>query len=205
DLAIAIDRFRLLPSHELSQKAGIQITRFPAFIFHQPFEERQVCDHAQHAILGNGAAHPLDSIAARRRPNGEFGEQWIIFEGHCPTRVGAAIDPNTRSGGLDVVRELAGTREEIVRRILGVNAALNCRAVPANILLAKREALSGGYADLPLNQVDAGHPLGDRMLYLQAGVHLEKVEIALLISEKFQGSSVEVTGRLRDFQSGLTD
>jgi hypothetical protein len=42
---------------------------------------------------------------------------------------------------------------------------------------------AGGDADLLAHQVDAGHRLGDRMLDLQAGVHLDEVELAVLEQE----------------------
>src|SRR5439155_4003814 len=38
-------------------------------------------------------------------------------------------------------------------------------------------------ADLLAHQVDAGHGLGDRMLDLQAGIHLDEVELAVLEQE----------------------
>ena len=45
------------------------------------------------------------------------------------------------------------------------------------------ERRAGGDADLLAHQVDAGHRLGDRVLDLQAGVHLDEVELAVLEQE----------------------
>ena len=42
--------------------------------------------------------------------------------------------------------------------------------------LREGQPLSGGDADLPLHQVQPGDQLGDRVLHLQAGVHLQEVE-----------------------------
>ena len=47
----------------------------------------------------------------------------------------------------------------------------------------ERQRRAGGDADLLAHQVDAGHRLGDRMLDLQAGVHLDEVELAVLEQE----------------------
>ena len=49
--------------------------------------------------------------------------------------------------------------------------------------LGHAERRAGGDADLLAHQVDAGHRLGDRMLDLQAGVHLDEVELAVLEQE----------------------
>src|SRR3712207_8614617 len=42
---------------------------------------------------------------------------------------------------------------------------------------------SGGDADLLVHEVDAGDHLGHRMLHLDAGVHLDEVELAVLVQE----------------------
>ncbi len=37
--------------------------------------------------------------------------------------------------------------------------------------------------DLLAHEIDAGHHLGDRMLDLDAGVHLDEIELAVLVEE----------------------
>ncbi len=49
---------------------------------------------------------------------------------------------------------------------------------------------AGGNAQLRFHQVDAGHRLGDRMLHLDAGVHLDEVELAVLIHEELDRTRV---------------
>jgi len=60
-----------------------------------------------------------------------------------------------------------------VRRILGVDARLD--GVPVDRRRRELEPLAGRDAQLPLDEVDAEHSLGHRVLDLQAGVHLEEV------------------------------
>ena len=55
----------------------------------------------------------------------------------------------------------------------------------------KRQRQAGGDADLLAHQVDAGDGLGDRMLDLQAGVHLDEEELAVLVQE-LDGADAEV-------------
>ena len=46
----------------------------------------------------------------------------------------------------------------------------------ADLLLAQRQRLAGGDAQLPLDQIEAGDHLGHRMLDLEPGIHLDEVE-----------------------------
>src|SRR6202011_5682902 len=50
--------------------------------------------------------------------------------------------------------------------------------------------------DLLLDEVDAGHRLGDRMLDLQPGIYLEEVELAIA-EDELDGSCIHVAGRFR--------
>jgi hypothetical protein len=52
-------------------------------------------------------------------------------------------------------------------------------AAGADLLLAQRQGLAGGDPELPLDQVQAGDRLRDRVLDLEAGVHLDEVEPAV--------------------------
>src|SRR5690606_2847740 len=85
---------------------------------------------------------------------------------------------------------LPGRREEVLKRILSVDPELDRMAVGAD--LPEVELLTGGDSDLPLHQVEAGHHLGDGVLDLQAGVHLEEVEAAALVDEELDGPGVDV-------------
>ena len=55
----------------------------------------------------------------------------------------------------------------------GVDARFNGVALELRLKLGN--GLAGGDAELLANDVDAGHPFGDRMLHLQTGVHLHEV------------------------------
>ena len=49
----------------------------------------------------------------------------------------------------------------------------------------KARGLAGGNSDLLLHQIDAGDQLGDRMLDLEPRVHLQEVEVPLLVGDEF--------------------
>ena len=52
-----------------------------------------------------------------------------------------------------------------------------------DVVLREAERLAGGDAQLPLHEVEPGDELGHGVLDLQAGVHLEEVELAVLVEE----------------------
>ena len=58
------------------------------------------------------------------------------------------------------------------------------------------EPLAGGDPDLLLDDVDAGHHLGDRMLDLQPRVRFHEVEVAARIHQELEGAGVRVLHRL---------
>lgn len=75
-----------------------------------------------------------------------------------------------------------GGRRELVR-ILGVDAALDGVTLQDDVLLAEAQLFIGCHADLLLHDVDAGDHFRDRVLDLHARVHLDEVELAVLIQE----------------------
>ena len=61
--------------------------------------------------------------------------------------------------------------------ILGVDARLDGVPGQRDVVLRERQLLPRGDPHLQLDQVDAGDHLGDRVLDLQAGVHLHEEEL----------------------------
>ena len=92
---------------------------------------------------------------------------------------------------------LPGIRQEIVVRILRVDAALDRRAAPRDVLLRERQPPAGRDLDLQPHQVEAGHQFRDRMLHLQARVHFQEVEAAVLIHQELHRAGVVVAGGAR--------
>src|SRR5690606_10216152 len=82
----------------------------------------------------------------------------------------------------DPVRDQAGAGREL-ERIFGVDAALDRMALELDVALAPRELLACGNADLLLDKIDTGNHFGNRMLNLDARVHFDKEELAVLVQE----------------------
>ena len=54
-----------------------------------------------------------------------------------------------------------------------------------------------------MDEVDVRHHFGDRMLHLQARVHLEKIELAVLIEQELDRAGVGVAHLARDKRGAL--
>ena len=89
-------------------------------------------------------------------------------------------------------------------RVLGIDAALDGVAVEFHVALRQREIVAGGDADLFDDEVDVGDHLGHRMLHLDAGVHFDEVEFAVLV-EEFDGADAEIFDVAHRFGDGLAD
>ena len=90
--------------------------------------------------------------------------------------------------------------------MLGVDAALD--GVAFDLDLRRQdgaETLTGCDAQLGLYEIDAGNGLGDRMLHLNAGVHFDEVELAILVHEELDGAGVLVADIGEAAAEGLAD
>ena len=100
-----------------------------------------------------------------------------------------------------VMRPGEGTK---VHRVLGVDAALD--RVPAlhDVALAVAQLQARGHADLLLHDVDAGDHLGHRVLDLHARVHLDEVELVVLV-EELEGAGAAVADLAAGVRAALAD
>jgi hypothetical protein len=105
-------------------------------------------------------------------------------------------------GGCQLVI-LPGRGREL-ERILGVDAAFDGVAAELDVALAEPELLAGGDADLRLHDVDAGDQLGHRVLDLHPRVHLDEVELAVLV-EEFEGAGAAVADLAAGFGAAFAD
>ena len=95
---------------------------------------------------------------------------------HLQALVHARLVPHPGPARHPQADDLPGGGQEPVVRVLGVDPALHGVAVQLDVLLAEGQGVAGRAADHLLAQVDAGDHLGDRVLHLQPGVHLQEEE-----------------------------
>ena len=143
--------------------------------------ERDQGHQAADLVLAEGPQHPRRRPLAIGVPDDQLGDHRVIQRGHLRAGANARVDPHARARGLAVGGDRARRRGEVLVRGLGVDPALDRVPAKLHVVLAHRELLAGGDQDLLADDVDAGDHLGDAVLDLHAGVHLEEeVVVAVL-------------------------
>ena len=98
-------------------------------------------------------------------------------------------------------RERPRRRQEARGRALGIEPRLHRPALDREFILAQRQRLARGDAQLPFDEILAGDRLSDRMLYLQPGVHLHEPDA--VGRQPLRGVSDELDGAGADIADGL--
>ncbi|CAH0326693.1 hypothetical protein SRABI128_05502 [Microbacterium sp. Bi128] len=118
---------------------------------------------------------------------------------------GAAVKPDACAAGRAVAGDLADVGPEAVGRVLRGDAALQGGTLELDALLGQaqvREALTGGDAQLRLDEIDVGDFLGHRVLDLDPGVHFDEYVLAgpltHRVDKEFDGTGVDVVQRFRE-------
>ncbi len=99
-----------------------------------------------------------------------------------------------RPAGAD--RDRPGLGQEVAAGVLAVDPELDGVAARRRVVVADR--LARGDPQLLAHQVDAGDLLGDRVLHLQPGVHLEERDGAVRADEELAGARADVAGLAQD-------
>src|SRR5437868_9725323 len=130
----------------------------------------------------------------------ELGDQAVVIGRYLVAVIERAFDTNPDPARRMIVGDPARRRGEGVRA-LGVDAALDRVAAQLDVALAIAERSARCDAQLLADEVDGADHLGDRMLHLQARVHLDEEEVAVLI-EEFEGTEALIAelGYSRDGQ-----
>src|SRR5204863_5646172 len=119
-------------------------------------------------VFAQRAAHFVHSLAAVSAVGDEFADHGIVMGGNGVAGIGMAIDANAAPARLIIHLDPARTRAEIIKRILGVNAAFDSVTFELDIALGMAEGLAHGNHDLIAHKIYAGDFFGDRMLDLDA-------------------------------------
>jgi hypothetical protein len=141
--------------------------------------------------LVEGAAEAHQALLPCAAVDDELADQAVVVGRNAIALIGTGIDPDTKAAGRMETRDRAG-RGRKGARVLGVDPAFDGVAGEADLVLGERQPLTGGDEDLLVDEVDVGDRLGHRMLDLEAGVHLDEVELAVLVQE-FDGAGAGIT------------
>ena len=171
------------------------------------FEEGQIGRDAADAEFAQRPVHARDRLGRRRRPGGDLLQQRVVeARDHRAGIGGAAVEPYAEAGGAAIGGDAAVVGNEILLRVLGGDAALQRVAVQVDIALARHAARllvadgrALGEADLRLDDIDAGHLLGDGVLDLDARIDLDEVDRAGIgIHQELDRAGALILGRMGD-------
>src|SRR6266849_5953058 len=146
--------------------------------------------HDKHLQGARHARHGLFTVLAMGH---QLSDEGIIVGWYYTFSIGSGVYTHPGSTGSMEGDDLARRRGKRLR-VLGVDAALDSMAALLDITLQYTfQAFAHGDQNLAFHQVDAGHHLSDRVLHLNARIHLNEVQIALLIHQELDRTRVDVS------------
>ena len=144
-------------------------------------EERDVGLDSADSELRERPVHAVHGDLVRLAGGDHLHEHRVVEGRDHRARIAhAAVEPDAEAAGRAVGEDLAVVGGELVLRILGGHPALDGVAVARHLILHRHAHLLGvqrvalGDEDLRPDQVEAGDDLGDRVLHLDARVHLDE-------------------------------
>src|SRR5690606_38730678 len=131
-----------------------------------------------------------------------FRSERVVVRKHLVARGDAGVDAHARTARQIDARDAARRRLEVAEHILGVHPRLDRVSARRSSGLIEGRRQRGALRDLELleDDVDAADHLGDRMLDLDAGVHLEEARLALRIHEEFERAGPAIRGRAKNLE-----
>ncbi len=158
-------------------------------------EAAVVVEAHQHGVF-HGADQPAAGFVAAGAEGDDLGQHRVVVAAHFGAVHQAVVNAHALATGRPPAQHRAGLRQVALGRVLGVEAHLHGVAGEPHLLLGQGQGLAGGHPQLPGHQVLAGDQFGDRVLHLQAGVHLQKVELAVRAEQELHGAGAHVIAGL---------
>src|SRR4051812_42245961 len=180
--------------------AGVVVTSQELVIREQLGEERQIVLGADDLEAGHRGARLGDRVGPVGAEDDQLGHQRVVGRSDRIAGGVAGVDADALAGRLDPGRDLAGTGQEAFR-VLSVDPQLDRMATCRTCSKCRRCA--GSDPQLFLDQVDAVDQLGDRVLDLQPGIHLEEEEITgRRVQQALHCARVAIADRLAGLHGG---
>ncbi|VXA92726.1 conserved hypothetical protein [Pseudomonas sp. 8O] len=167
-------------------------------------------------VIGRGGAHALHAHVVQRaqatvhclfpgqRPDDQLQAHRVVIGRNGVAGVDRRVGAHAGAAGRVVTGDLAERGQEVVLRVLGIDAELQGISTVDDVFLLDRQWLAAGDADLLADDIDAGDFLGDGVLHLHPGVHLHEVHLAFG-EQELHGAGVLVPNGLRSAHSQVAD
>ncbi len=136
------------------------------------------------------APQPHQAFGAVAAMDDQLADQRVVVRRDRVAGIDGAVQAHAETARRVIAGDLAWRGAEGCR-VLGVDAALDGVAVEFHVLLLHRKLRAIGDADLFAHKINAGDHLRDRMLDLQARVHFDEIEFAVLV-EILDGADTEI-------------
>ena len=138
-----------------------------------------VCLQAQKRGICQRAPQATNRHIARTAVGDDLGQQGVIVGGDRVACPDAVVDADAFARRWSPEQHRPGGGQELVGRVFGIESRLDGMAAKYDVFLRPGQWLPTGQANLPLDDIDAGHQFRHRVLHLQAGVHLQETELAV--------------------------
>ena len=145
--------------------------------------------------FSKSAAHLFDRFAPVLRMDDQLRQHGIIVGRHCIAAVNSRIDTDALSSRQIHICDRSRRRTEVLLRIFRIDPALNGMPRDMDVFLSITQSLSVRNTDLFLDQVNACHPFGDRMLHLDPGIHLHEIKISVLLQKELNRPGICIMSR----------
>ena len=172
-------------------QAGVEVRRGERLRPHQPPEKLEVRGHADDLVGGERIAHQAERLGAIGAAHDQLGDHRVVVGGDGVALLHAGVDAHLgRRRGRREVHQLAHRRREAGVGILGVHARLDGVADGPQCVICACRSRQGlacrDHVQLPLDQIESLRMiiLGDRVLDLQARVHLHEVEMSTRLDDE---------------------
>ena len=193
----------VLEGEQLRRVVNQGSRRLPAAehgVVDQVFEERNVGLHPANAEFSQRAVRPLKRHLIGLPRAGDLHEHRVVERrDHRASKAHPAIQPHPKAARAAIGEDLAVVRRELAFRILSRDAALHGVTVAGNLILRRHpdlgavQAVALGDEDLRAHQIQARDDLRDRVLDLDARIHLnEEPLVPVEIVEELNGARVIV-------------
>ena len=167
--------------------------------------ERDVRLDAAHVLFIDGAGGLAADGGEGAVPARDLDKQGVVVRRDDRARADvAAVETHAEAAAGAVGLDLAVVGREVVGRVLGGHAALDGVAVDLEVVLVAEtdlrvaDRLPLGDEDLRTHEVDARDHLGDGVLDLNAGVHLDEIVVAVAVDEELHRAGVDIADGLGD-------
>jgi hypothetical protein len=187
------------------QEGGVDVAGQPGRRAQHPHEQVAVGAHAMQPGPRERSGQPGRCLRACAAVREHLRQHRVVVGADDRARLHPAVDADARPArDLDPVQR-AGGRQEAAGRVLGVEPRLDRMTVQPRLGHGRRQRLAAGDEQLQPHEVQARHQLGDGVLDLQPGVHLEEGRLAVLPDHELHRARAGVADRACGRDGGVAE